>query len=94
MGPLFALAPPANATDNYQDTVRRALHDAGYALPNTAGATTVLNAARDWVCRNQDKSADDVDTHIQTSGWFNHPSLNRKQAEAMRTVAVKYCPNS
>jgi len=35
-----------------------------------------------------------VDTQLQQAGWFNHPSLDRKQAEAIRTVALNYCPNN
>jgi hypothetical protein len=92
--PLVALAAAANATDNYQDTVRQALHDAGYEVPDTTGATTVLNEARDLVCQNKNTSADVVDTQLQQAGWFNHPSLDRKQAEAIRTVALNYCPNN
>lgn len=90
---LVALAAAAGATDNYQDTVRQALRGAGYEVPDTTGATTVLNKARDLVCQNTDRSADVVDTRLQQAGWFNHPSLDRKQAEAIRTVALNYCPN-
>lgn len=93
-GLLVALAAAASATDNYQDTVRRALRDAGYEVPDSTGAMTVLNKARDLVCQNKDRSADVVDTQLQQAGWFNHPSLDRKQAEAICTVAQNYCPNS
>ena len=92
-GPLVALAAAANATDNYQDTVRQALHEAGYEVPDTCGATYVLDKARDLVCQNKDMSADVVDTQLQEAGWFNHPSLDRKQAEAIR-AALNYCPNN
>ena len=97
VGAGVLLASPAGAdapTDNYQDTVRHALHDAGYEVPDTTGATTVLDKARDLVCQNKDLSADVVDTQLQQAGWFNHPSLDRKQAEAIRIVALNYCPNN
>jgi hypothetical protein len=39
-GPLVALGAAANATDNYQDTVRQALHNAGYEVTETWGPPT------------------------------------------------------
>ena len=46
------------------------------------------------MCQNKFTSADVVDTQLQEAGWFYHPSLDRKQAEAIRTVALNYCPSN
>ena len=51
-GPLVALAAAANATDNY-DTVRHALHDAGYEVPDTTGATPSWTRHATWCARTR-----------------------------------------
>ena len=40
-------------------------------VPDTTGATTVLDKARDLVRQNKDMSADVVDTQLQQADRFN-----------------------
>ena len=91
VGPPIVPMATVTATPDYQSAVRIALSRAGYEVPNTTGAVHVLDEARDWVCQHRDTNAEVVNTQIQMAGWFNHPSLNLTQADAIRTVALNYC---